>query len=111
MHGKTARPGDHPGTGGGIGTAGCVDGLQNTALAAPTQELQTAERVALAEREAIRSVIVAYQCDPAMILGDLARLYKEADKRLAAVRRAIREVERDAAAAARQAIREAGRRR
>jgi len=89
---KTARPGASGAGGGSV--QGNVNVPQNSAPAASLQDLAVAKRVAHAEREAIRDVIIAYQRNPASILEELERLYREADRRLAAMRRAIREAGR-----------------
>lgn len=89
---KTARPGS--GAGGGNGTVGSINGPDSTCNAASRQdELAVAERVAKAEREAVRSAIVAY-CNAisgGRFAAELERLYKTADRQLADARRAIRE--------------------
>src|SRR3546814_8883417 len=89
---KTARPGDHPGTGGGIGNQGSVESPDTTAARPDPQELETAKQRAHAERETLRRVIIATASTATPeLLADLRSLWRRAEKRLREARRAIRE--------------------
>src|SRR3546814_1603629 len=94
---KTARPGDHPGTGGGIGNQGSVESPDTTAARPDPQELETAKQRAHAERETLRRVIIATASTATPeLLADLRSLWRRAEKRLREARRAIRERGRSA---------------
>src|SRR3546814_20205801 len=80
---KTARPGDHPGTGGGIGNQGSVESPDTTAARPDPQELETAKQRAHAERETLRRVIIATASTATPeLLADLRSLWRLAEKRL-----------------------------
>src|SRR3546814_11051227 len=88
---KTARPGDHPGTGGGIGNQGSVESPDTTAARPDPHELETAKQRAHAQRETLRRAIIPTPSTATPDLpADLRPLWRRAEQRFREARTAIR---------------------